>query len=233
MRLLVERGGASNGSVPNGATAAKPTAAASRRDLRSRVLVCLHGVAALLLVAMVLRRSMHGTVQHAAPAARGAARPAARECPHFGGSVLDMPDTADCRRLMALVAPCMPHRGQAMVGAAPSAACCQPAAAFFDSQCHCWSSQFGAEALAGIGAVDDACQARLLGCAWLGWSCGCLQRSRCVAARCGRAEVCLASQGCRQLTQHIDGCTAMLPPIAAGCQRQQRQQRQRHKRQRE
>lgn len=181
MRVLVDRGGASNGSVPNGATAAKPGATASRRHLRRRVLAGLHGLAALLLVALVLPRALRGTPQPAQPVARGASRPAARECPHFGGSVLDMPDTADCRRLLGLATPCLPHHGQAVVAAAPSAACCQPAAAFFDSLCHCWSSQFGAEALAGLKAVDDACQARLLAhaaasycgpCCWDDIACG-------------------------------------------------------------
>ena len=226
--MLVDRGGASNGSAPNGATAAKPTAAATRRHFQRRVLVALHGLAALLLVAVVLPRTLRGTVQHAAPAARGADRPAGRECPHFGGSVLDMPDTADCRRLMALVAPCMPHRGQAVVGAAPSAACCQPAAAFFDSLCHCWSSQFGAEALAGIRAVEDACQARqaaagLLPAAGLLASGASLH---CQAAWPEGAAFAKPDFGCsRKLT-------AVLPPMPAGCQRpKQRQQQQQRRRQ--
>lgn len=121
---------------------------------RRRLLAVVQALAALLLVALLLPRSLGGGGR---PEAKGAAVVAGHGCPQYGGSILDLPDTGDCRRLLRVLAPCLPHQGQAMVSDTPGADCCKAAAAFFVLQCHCWSSQFDAAAVLGVAAVDDVC----------------------------------------------------------------------------
>lgn len=63
------------------------------------------------------------------PAIR-ANRAGAHDCPQYGGSILDMPDTTDCRRLLAKLsgAGCLPHYHAALiqVGAARRRVCGAP-----------------------------------------------------------------------------------------------------------
>ncbi|KAL4430053.1 hypothetical protein ABPG77_004423 [Micractinium sp. CCAP 211/92] len=118
-----------------------------RRSLASWGLA--HAAAAILGAALLA-----GTL----PATR-ANRAGGHDCPQYGGSILDMPDTTDCRRLLSKLSGtgCLPHRHAAVIQEEPEEACCRNAASFFDLQCHCWGSQFDHSAVAAVAAVDAAC----------------------------------------------------------------------------
>jgi hypothetical protein len=113
------------------------------------------------VVALVLLQ--HGGAAGATGEATAAAA-AGHDCPQYGGSILDMPDTTDCRHLLRKMEqlqhpPCLPQHPAALLVLPPEADCCGLAASFYSLQCHCWSSQFEAAKLVLIGAVDAACAA--------------------------------------------------------------------------
>jgi hypothetical protein len=112
-------------------------------------------VPALLAALLILSRA------HGAGAAAGDTEQAvnSRDCPQHqrGSSILDLPDTSDCRRLVRLMASCLPSWNAAEVHVEPGSSCCEHAASFFTLQCHCWSSQFDGAVVAGVGGIDDAC----------------------------------------------------------------------------
>lgn len=128
MVVLEQRAGPARLSVEP-AAAAGPAARGAARS-RRRLLAALHVLAALLFFALLLPRALGGAAAEAAAAgSKGAAAVAGHDCPHFtGGSILDLPDTTDCRRLMSKLVSCLPHQGQAVVDDAPSADCCKNAA---------------------------------------------------------------------------------------------------------
>ncbi|KAI3427158.1 hypothetical protein D9Q98_007095 [Chlorella vulgaris] len=112
-------------------------------------------VPALLAALLILSRA------HGVGAAAGDTEQAvnSRDCPQHqrGSSILDLPDTSDCRRLVRLMASCLPSWNAAEVHVEPGSSCCEHAASFFTLQCHCWSSQFDGAVVAGVGGIDDAC----------------------------------------------------------------------------
>lgn len=107
--------------------------------------------AALTAAALLLASSL--------PRHVAANREAGHDCPQYGGNILDMPDTSDCRRLLSKLssAGCLPHYHAAVIQEQPEEACCRHASSFFSLQCHCWSSQFDTAAVAAVAAVDAAC----------------------------------------------------------------------------
>ncbi|EFN56752.1 hypothetical protein CHLNCDRAFT_144204 [Chlorella variabilis] len=150
MRVVVQRGiapgrpGSGSGARQRGRAALAAAAAAE-------------ALLAALLAGLLLLPRAHGAAAAAAGGDGGGL--GVHDCPQHarGGSILDLPDTSDCRSLLRLMAACLPSWHAAVARAEPGSSCCQHAAAFFDLQCHCWSSQFDGAVVSGVGAVDDAC----------------------------------------------------------------------------
>lgn len=107
--------------------------------------------AASLLAALLLAAGL--------PSPAAANRAEGHDCPQYGGTILDLPEMPDCRRLLSKLSSsdCLPNYHVAVIDEHPGETCCKHAASFFALQCHCWSSQFDHAAVAGVSAVDGAC----------------------------------------------------------------------------
>lgn len=79
-----------------------------QRHCRSLAWCALPHAAAAILAAALLAGVL--------PATR-ANRAGGHDCPQYGGNILDMPDTTDCRRLLSKLsgAGCLPHHHAAVI----------------------------------------------------------------------------------------------------------------------